>query len=88
VDLPAGHQAFSAAYATHAARDIVRYTISLLAVAVCLGMTPSFAAHAAKPDLGPQVTSKRVLTPEEKVEKEARKACKIEIWDIIATKEP
>ena len=52
-------------------------------------MTPSFPAdHAAKPDLGPQVTSKHVLTPEEKVEKEARKACKIEICDIIATKEP
>ena len=46
------------------------------------------AEDAAKPDLGPQVTSKRVLTPEEKAEKEARKACKIEICDIVATKEP
>ncbi len=40
------------------------------------------------PVLGPQVSSKVVLTPEEKAEKEARKACKIEICDIIATREP
>jgi hypothetical protein len=45
--------------------------------------TPAFAAE----DLGPQVTSKRVPTPEEKAEKEARKACQIEICDILATKE-
>jgi hypothetical protein len=30
----------------------------------------------------------RELTPEEKAEKEARKACKIEICDILATKKP
>lgn len=40
------------------------------------------------PMLGPQVSSKVELTPEEKAEKEARKACKIEICDIIATREP
>lgn len=40
------------------------------------------------PVLGPQVSSKVELTPEEKAEKEARKACKIEICDIIATREP
>jgi len=40
------------------------------------------------PILGPQVSSKIELTPEEKEEKEARKACKIEICDIIATREP
>ena len=63
----------------------------LLAVSVLLigGASAALAAEdATKPDLGPQVTSKRVLTPEEKAEKEARKACKIEICDIIATKEP
>jgi len=38
-------------------------------------------------DLGPQVSSKRVLTLEEKAEKEARKACQIQICDILATKE-
>jgi hypothetical protein len=68
----------------------MRYTVSLLAVpALLIGGAPAALAaeNAAKPDLGPQVTSKRVLTPEEKAEKEARKACKIEICDIIATKE-
>lgn len=40
------------------------------------------------PDLGPQMSSKVELTPEEKAEKEGRKACKIEICDIIATREP
>ena len=41
----------------------------------------------ATENLGPQVSSKSELTPEEKAEKEARKACKIEICDILATKE-
>lgn len=67
----------------------MRLIVSLLAAAVYLGMSSSLAAeNAAKPDLGPQVTSKRVLTPEEKAEKEARKACQIEICDILSTKEP
>jgi hypothetical protein len=67
----------------------MRHIASLFAVAICLGMTPSLAAEQAPtPDLGPQVTSKRVLTPQEKAEKEARKACKIEICDIMATKDP
>lgn len=39
------------------------------------------------PDLGPQVSSKVELTPEEKAEKDARKACKIEICDVVATRE-
>ncbi len=42
---------------------------------------------APGPDLGKQVTSKRVLTEEEKAEKLARRACKIEICDVLATKE-
>jgi hypothetical protein len=67
----------------------MRYTVSLLAVAVCLGLSPSLAAEdAAKPDLGPQVTSKRASTPEEIADEEARKACQIEICDILSTKEP
>ena len=45
-------------------------------------------AEPSAPGLGPQVSSKIELTPEEKAEKEARKACKIEICDIIATREP
>ena len=65
--------------------------LGLLTIAALLigGAPAALAAeNAATPDLGPQVTSKRVLTPEEKAEKEARKACKVEICDIIATKEP
>jgi len=65
--------------------------LGLLAIAALLigGAPAALAAeNAATPDLGPQITSKRVLTPEEKAEKEARKACKVEICDIIATKEP
>jgi hypothetical protein len=38
--------------------------------------------------LGPQVSSKTQLTPEEKAEKAARKVCKIEICDTMATREP
>ncbi|MEM7192218.1 MAG: hypothetical protein AAF405_05025 [Pseudomonadota bacterium] len=40
------------------------------------------------PLLGPQVSSKVEMTAEEKAEKETRKACKIEICDIVATREP
>ena len=39
------------------------------------------------PSLGSQISSKVQLTPQEKAENEARKACKIEICDIIATRE-
>ena len=45
-------------------------------------------AAPTAPSLGPQISSKIQLTPEEEAEKEARKACKIEICDIIATREP
>jgi hypothetical protein len=38
-------------------------------------------------DLGPQITSKRKPTPEQRAQKEARDACKIEICDIIETRE-
>jgi len=74
----------------------MRYVVPLLLVAMLLG-APSAALAAenatapdaeAKPTAGTQVTSKRVLTPAEKAEKEARKACKIEICDILATKKP
>lgn len=62
----------------------MRNAVTAFALAVFLSFSPAFAAD----DLGPQVSSKRELTPEERAEKEARKACKIEICDIIATKEP
>ena len=43
---------------------------------------------AATPQAAPDAAPKRVLTPEEKAEKEARKACKKKICDIIATRDP
>jgi len=74
----------------------MRYAVPLLLVAMLLGARSAALAAEnatapdaeAKPAAGTQVTSKRVLTPAEKAEKEARKACKIEICDILATKEP
>ena len=74
----------------------MRYAVPLLLVAMLLGARSAALAAEnatapdaeAKPTAGTQVTSKRVLTPAEKAEKEARKACKIEICDILATKEP
>ncbi|HEV7462547.1 MAG TPA: hypothetical protein VGN85_01345 [Methyloceanibacter sp.] len=50
------------------------------AAAPAAGTTPSAAATPA--------AKEPVLTQEEKAEKEARKACKIKICDILATKDP
>jgi hypothetical protein len=51
----------------------------------------AFLAGAGAPvlaeDLGPQMHSNRGETPEERAEKAAREACKIEICDIIETRE-
>lgn len=48
------------------------------------GLQSSPSTEAASPP----AESKRVLTPEELAEKEARKACKQKICDIIATRDP
>jgi hypothetical protein len=45
-------------------------------------------AAGAPPAAGTPAENVPVLTPEEKAEKEARKACKIKICDILATKNP
>ena len=73
----------------------MRYGFSLLTILLLLiGVSPTFAAGDSapsddtEPTAGTQVKSKHALTPAEKAEKEARKACKIEICDILATKEP
>jgi hypothetical protein len=73
----------------------MRHGFSLLAISLLLiGASPALAASDSapsddeKPTAGAQAKSKRTLTPEEKAEKEGRKACKIEICDILATKEP
>jgi hypothetical protein len=45
-------------------------------------------AEPSPPSSAGETETKRVLTPEERAEKEARKACKAEICDIIATRDP
>lgn len=60
---------------------------SLAILLLLFGASPALAASDnTEPTAGTQVTSKRTLTPAEKAEKKARKACKIEICDILATK--
>jgi hypothetical protein len=74
----------------------------LIAAFALLG-TASVAAEEGGPQTGPtqpespsdeqsssgsEAQEKRVLTPEELAEKEARKACKKKICDIIATRDP
>ena len=70
---------------------MLRLGLLMLPVLLLGASPPASAAEETKPaaptDLGEQVTSKRVLTEEEKAEKESRKACKIEICDILATEE-
>ena len=70
----------------------MRHGVSLLAISLLLiGASPAAAAGDSapsdgdKPTAGTQVKSKRTLTPAEKAERESRKACKIEICDILAT---
>ena len=58
--------------------------ISLLLI----GASPALAVEDGEPTAGKQVRSKRAHTPAEKAEKKVRKACKIEICDILATKAP
>jgi hypothetical protein len=60
-----------------------------------LAMSPiaSAAEEAGKEAAAPAepsapASNAEALTPEEQAEKEARKACKIEICDVLATKEP
>lgn len=59
-----------------------RFGLAVLALLILGIGSPAFAE-----DLGPQVTSKRKPTPEEQAEKAAREACKVEICDIIDTRE-
>ena len=58
--------------------------ISLLLI----GASPVLAVEDGEPTAGTQVKSKRALTPAEKAENKVRKACKIEICDILATRAP
>jgi len=60
-----------------------RFTLVAVALLLLGTSVPDLAAE----DLGPQVTSKRKPTPEEQAQKQAREACKIEICDIVETRE-
>ena len=76
--------------------------LSILTAAIALSVWSAFAGAAEndatertdQTQAGPQSSSenqaetKRVLTPEERAEKEARKACKAKICGIIATRDP
>jgi len=78
----------------------MRPVVSKIAAAAVIVMFGAFAnaaeddtAGSARETAEPSAPSsadqtKRVLTPEERAEKEARKACKAEICDIIATRDP
>jgi hypothetical protein len=68
-----------------------RASIAALAILLAAGSC-AYAQDATplpEPAANPEpANAARVLTPEEKAEKEARKACKIKICDIIVTKNP
>jgi hypothetical protein len=76
-----------------------RAIIGAASVAALFACLPVFAAedagtNATQPSEAPpapgapEASAKRPLTPEELAEKEARKACKMKICDIIATRDP
>jgi hypothetical protein len=71
------------------------FRLTLMAVLLVLAARPVASAaeetgtEAAAPTEPPApAASADALTPEEKAEKEARKACKIEICGVLATKDP
>ncbi len=74
----------------------MRYGVRLVAsAALLLGISHPVSAEETTPAAGPTQAAtpladedKRVLTPEEKAEKEARKACKIKLCAIFASKDP
>ena len=72
---------------------LTRVSISAFAAffAACLCAQAQDATPLPEPAATPEpanAADTRVLTPEEKAEKEARKACKNKICDILATKNP
>lgn len=66
----------------------MQYAVSLLAAALCLNFGALHSSAAAE-GADDRVTGTPVgaPTPEEKAQKQARRACKIETCDILATKE-
>jgi len=64
--------------------QVMRIAVQILS-AWLAAVFPSVAVLAAEPFVPEAIAAKRVLTPEEKAEKEARKVCKVKICDILAT---
>ena len=72
---------------------IVVFAVALAALIGIGGPAPISAEESGNPAPAetpgaPDASAKRTLTPEELAEKEARKACKMKICDIIATRDP
>jgi len=71
------------------------FRLTLIVAVMLLAVSPAALAAeeagtepAASAEPSPPAASAESLTPEEKAEKEARKACKIEICGVLATKDP
>ena len=63
----------------------MRLVVQILISAWLAAMVTAAPGLAAEPSAPEATAAKRTLTPEEKAEKEARKACKVKICDILAT---
>ncbi len=66
----------------------MKHALILLAALATLTPHALKAEETVPPPTRLSAAKARELTPEEKAEKEARKACKIKICDIIATRDP
>lgn len=79
---------------THLLRTIFTGAAApLFALSLALSWSPAASAQSnvpypAPPDAAPAQKPKRILTPEEKAEKAARRICKVRICSIFSTKDP
>jgi hypothetical protein len=71
----------------HASTALLAASLGLLA-ASSVALAAGDPAVESAPSAETPAVAKRVLTPEELAEKEARKACKMKICDIIASRDP
>ncbi len=71
----------------YASRALFAASLGFLA-ATSVALAAGDPAVESAPSAETPAEAKRVLTPEELAEKEARKACKMKICDIIATRDP
>ena len=72
-------------------RHLLGFGLAATLVAIPVGVAAEESvppAESTAPNAGTPAEEKRVLTPDELAEKEARKACKEKLCDIIATRDP